>query len=50
MIIDTDQDIQVYDVETGLHKVTLIDLKNNTVCTEDSLCFNLPDVQIVHKL
>ena len=50
MIIDLEQKVKVYNKETGLHIVSVIDCKNKTVFTEDELLYNWNDIIFVHEV
>lgn len=50
MIIDLEKVIKVYSKDIGLKTVSLIDVENKTVCTEDKQTYKWNEIIFVHDL
>lgn len=50
MIVDLEKPVKIYNKETGLHLVSVIDCKNKTVFTEDEKLFEWKDILFVHDI
>lgn len=50
MIIDLDQDVQVFSKTDGLHKVITINIKERTVEVENGKVYFWEEIQFTHKI
>ena len=50
MIIDLDQDIQVFNQDIGLNSIELINVKDKTVTLADGRVFNWNEIMFTHKI